>query len=191
MRRSPAIHYPIPVNEVVAVVQEVQREAQNGVILGGASAGACLSAAAVLRLAGDGTDALAGAFFAYGLFHARLPIRSRELRRRLRGLRRFFHTPTALNLMNLHYAGKRSALYESDAFPGGHPLHGFPQTLMIDADHDSMRASGSQFAQELSAAGIAVDRQVLPGAFHAFLNRPEDPSFVTGLDLIIEWARGV
>lgn len=191
LQRSSAIHYPIPVNEVVAVVQEAQREAPNGVILGGASAGACLSAAAVLRLADDGADALAGTFFAYGLFHARLPTLSRELRRRIRGLRRFVHTPTALNLMNLHYAGRRSALTEYDAFPGGHPLHGFPPTLMIDADHDSMRASGSQFAQELSAAGIAVDRQVLPGSFHAFLNRQEDPNFATGLNLIIEWARRV
>lgn len=191
LRRSPAVHYPVPVDEVVAVVREVQREAPSGVILGGASAGACLSAAAVLRMAGDGADPLAGAFFTYGLFHARLPIRSRELRRRLRGLRRFVHAPTVLNLMNLHYAGRLSALSESDAFPGGHPLHGFPPTLMIDADHDSMRASGSEFAQELSAAGIPVGYHMLPGAFHAFLNRPQDPSFVDGLNLIIEWARGV
>lgn len=44
------------------VVLAVQREAPNGVILGGASAGACLSAAAVLRMAGDGASTLAGAF---------------------------------------------------------------------------------------------------------------------------------
>lgn len=191
LRRFPAIHYPVPVDEIVAVVREVQRETPTGVILGGASAGACLSAAAVLRLAGDGANELAGTIFTYGLFHARLPKRTRELGLRLRGVRRFVHTPTVLNLMNLHYAGRLSALSLSDAFPGGHPLQGFSPTLMIDADHDSMRASGSRFAQELGAAGIAVDYQVLPGTFHAFLNHPQEPSFAEGIDLIAEWASGV
>ncbi|WP_198415976.1 alpha/beta hydrolase [Cryobacterium algoricola] len=187
-RRSPAVHYPVPVDDVVAVVREVQRSAPTGVILGGASAGACLSAGAVLRLADDGADALAGVFFAYGLFHAALPKRSAQLRSRLQGKRRFAHTPTLLNLTNLHYAGNRTALAEADAFPGGHPLHLFPPTLMVDADRDSMRASGGQFARELVAAGIALDYHVLPGAFHAFLNSPHDPSFADGIRLIIDWA---
>jgi acetyl esterase/lipase len=68
-------------------------------------------------------------------------------------------------------------------------LHDFPPTLMIDADRDSMRASGGQFARELSAAGITVDYHVLPESLHAFLNRPHDPSFADGLRLIIDWAR--
>ncbi|WP_425284277.1 alpha/beta hydrolase [Arthrobacter alpinus] len=191
LRWGPAVHYPVPVDEVVAVVREVQRGAPNGVILGGASAGACLSAATVLRLVHEGGDALAGVFFAYGLFHSALPTRSRELRRRLRGLRRLVHAPMILNLMNLHYAGRQSALSEPDAFPGGHPLRGFPPALMIDADHDSMRASGGKFAMELSAARIAVDYHVLPGACHSFLNRPQDPSFADSLDLFIDWARGL
>ncbi|WP_442784976.1 alpha/beta hydrolase [Cryobacterium sp. MP_M5] len=190
-RWSPAVHYPVPVDDVVAVVREVQRGAPNGVILGGASAGACLSAGAVLRLADDGADGLAGVFFAYGLFHAALPKRSVQLRGRLRGPRRFVHTPTLLNLTNLHYAGTRTALSEAYAFPGAHPLQDFPPTLMVDADRDSMRASGDQFAQELSAAGIAVDYHVLPGTSHAFLNRPQEPSFAAGLRLIIEWARPI
>lgn len=190
-RLVPAVHYPVPIHDVVAVVRDVQREAPNGVILGGASAGACLSAGAVLRLAEDGANDLAGVFFAYGFFHAVLPKRSRHLRSRLRGKRRFVHTPPLLNLTNLHYAGKRTALAEADAFPGGHALQGFPSTLMIDADRDSMRASGGQFAQELSEAGVAVDYHVLPGAFHAFLNRPQDPNFTDGLGLIVEWARHI
>jgi len=137
---SPAVHYPVPVDDVVAVVREVQREAPNGVILGGASAGACLAAGAVLRLAADGGDALAGVFFAYGLFHAALPERPPTLRGRLRGRRRFLHTPALLDLLDLNYAGSRTALSEPYAFPGGHALHGFPPTLMVDADRDSLRA---------------------------------------------------
>lgn len=188
-RRSPAVHYPVPVDDVVAVVRAVQREAPGGVILGGASAGACLSAGAVLRLTDEGADPLAGVFFAYGLFHQALPKRSAELLGRLRGPRRLLHMPALLNLTNLHYAGTRTALAEAHAFPGGHPLPNFPPTLMVDADRDSMRASGGQFAQELSAAGIVVDRHVLPGTFHAFLNRPHEPGFAEGARLIVEWAR--
>jgi acetyl esterase len=93
--------------------------------------------------------------------------------------------------MNLHYAGTRPALSEAYAFPGNHPLQDFPPTLMVDADRDSMRESGGQFAQELSAAGIRVDYHVLPETSHAFLNRPQDPSFEDGLRLIIEWARQI
>jgi acetyl esterase/lipase len=189
--RSPSVHFPVPVDDVVAVVRAVQREAPNGVILGGASAGACLSAGAVLRMADDGAAPLAGVFFAYGVFHAALPKRARTLRRRLRGKRRFVHTPTLLNLTNLYYAGTRSAMLEAHAFPGGHPLHDFPPTLMIDADRDSMRASGGQFARELSGAGIASSYHVLPETFHAFLNRPNEPVFADGLQLVIDWARDI
>lgn len=186
---APGIHYPVPVDDVVAVVRDVQRDSPNGVILGGASAGACLSAGAVRRLADSGADALVGAFFACGLFHAALPERSRQLRGRLRGRRRFGHAPILLNLMNLHYAGTRAALAEPHAFPGGHALQDFPPTLMVDADRDSMRSSGDQFAQELSAAGVTVDHHMLPDTFHAFLNRPQELSFTDGMRLITDWAR--
>jgi acetyl esterase/lipase len=184
-----AIKYPVPVDDVLAVVREVQREAPNGVILGGASSGACLAAGTVFRLADSGGDALTGVFFAYGFFHAALPNRSLELRSRLRGRRRFLHKPMLLNLVNLNYAGTRAALSDPTAFPGGHRVHNFPRTLIIDADRDSMRASGEQFAQELSADGVTVDHHVLPETLHAFLNRPYDPGFAAGLRLIIDWAR--
>lgn len=188
---TPALRYPVPVDDVVAVVRAVQREAPNGVILGGASAGACLSAGAVLRLIDDAADALVGVIFAYGFFHPQLPKRLPDLRSRLRGRRRFVHTPLLLNLMNLHYAGRRAALAERHAFAGGHAMHDFPSTLMIDADRDSMRSSGGQFAQELSAAGCLVDYHKLPGTFHAFLNRPHGFGYADGMRLIVNWARQV
>ncbi|WP_104137869.1 MULTISPECIES: hypothetical protein [unclassified Cryobacterium] len=60
---------------------------------------------------------------------------------------------------------------------------------MIDADLDSMRSSGGQFAEELAEAGAEVDCHVLLGTFHAFLNHPLEPSFTDGICLIIDWAR--
>ena len=182
------IRYPVPVDDVVAVVQAVQAEFGDGVILGGASAGACLSAGAALRLA-DGAAPLRGVFFTYGLFHASLPERSREVRSRLRGRRRLTHTPLLLNLVNRNYAGSRAALSEAHAFPGGHQLPGFPPALLIDAESDSMRASGERFAKELVAARVPVEYHVLPGTAHAFLNRPLDTGFTEGIRLIVAWAR--
>ena len=91
--------------------------------------------------------------------------------------------------MNLHYGGTRAALAEPCAFPGGHSPQGFPPTLMVDADRDSMRSSGDQFAQGLSASGVAVDHHMLLGTFHAFLNRPQEPRFTDGMPLVTDWAR--
>jgi acetyl esterase len=185
------VHYPVPFDDVVAVVRAVQAEFVDGVILGGASAGACLSAAAALRLTSDGRPRLRGIFFCYGLFHARLPARSRELRSRLRGRRKYTHAPLLLNLSNLVYAGSRAALADPYAFPGGHPVSGFPPALFVDAESDSMRASGETFARELGAAGESVEYHVLPDADHAFLNRPGTVAFAAGIRLIVGWARRV
>lgn len=183
-----SIRYPVPVDDVVAVLRAVQAEHPDGVLLGGASAGACLAAGAVLRLAADGAPPLRGVFLAYGFFHAALPERSPEVRGRLRGRRKYTHLPMLLNLTNLNYAGSAAALAEPFAFAGGHPLHGFPPVLMLDAESDSMRASGGQFARELDAAAVPVEYHVLAGTAHAFLNRPHDPGFARAIGLITGWA---
>ena len=185
-----SIRYPVPVDDVVAVVRAVQAEYPDGVILGGASAGACLAAGAVLRLAADDAPPLRGVFLAYGFFHAALPERSREVLARLRGRRKYTHLPALLNLTNRNYAGSTAALNEPFAFPGGHPLHQFPPVLMLDAESDSMRASGGQFARELTDAAVPVEYHVLAGTAHAFLNRPHDPGFAEAIGLIGAWAAG-
>ena len=181
------VRYPMPLDDVVAVVRSVQAENPDGVILGGASAGACLSAATVLRIAGEAP--LRGVFFAYGTFHAVLPVASAKLLSAVRGIRRYTHRPTLIGLMNLNYAGSRSAMREAFAFPGGHDLSGFPPSLLVDAESDMMRASGSAFARELGEAGVPVEYHVMDGASHAFLHRPRDPAFPRGLRLIADWAK--
>jgi acetyl esterase len=187
--RVSGVHYPVPLDDVVAVVTELQREHPHGIILGGASAGACLSAATVLRLTARGAQPLRGVFLTYGFFHATLPKSFRALTGRVRGRRRVTHAPAFLDLANLHYAGSRAALIEPHAFPGGHPLDGFPSTLMVDADRDVMRASGELFAHELKDAGAAVEYHVLGEESHAFLNRPATPGFAEAMRLIVDWAR--
>ena len=182
------VRFPHPANDVLTVVQHEHVGCPNGVLLGGASAGACLAAATALRVLDLGSDLrLDGVVLGYGFFHASLP-RSAEIQRRVRGRRRITHSPRMLDATNRNYAGSQRALAERFAFPGGHNLRGFPATIMIDADRDAMRASSERFAAELIAAGAQVERHVLPDARHAFLNQPRLPEFTSAIDRIASWA---
>ncbi|MBF4613105.1 alpha/beta hydrolase fold domain-containing protein [Curtobacterium sp. VKM Ac-1376] len=58
---------------------------------------------------------------------------------------------------------------------------------MVDAERDVMRASDERFANELEAAGVEVERHVLPDSRHAFLNRPGSPDSDRALDLVTAW----
>ena len=187
--RRPDIRFPVPLDDVLAVVAAVSARSPDGVVLGGASAGACLAAAAAYRLERDGASPLRGLFLAYGTFHAELPERSPELLSRVKGRRRYVHTPWLIGQMNLNYAGSAEFLSRPDAFPGGHDLTDSPPSLVVAADRDAMRASGSLFARELAEAGVETEYRVLPGSSHAFLNRPNDPAFTRGIDLVSEWMR--
>jgi acetyl esterase/lipase len=182
----PRVRFPLPLEDVVSAHREVRRRSPGGVLLGGASAGACLAAAATLRALDDGTPPV-GAVFAYGFFHARHP-RVRDPAVRSRGHRRVTHAPWALDVANRNYAGSRRALAQRHAFPGGHDLHGFPPALLVHAEHDTMRASGDRFAAELAGAGADVERHVLPGTRHAFLDRPGLAEFGTTMARIAAWS---
>lgn len=179
--------FPVALEDVLTAYREVGSRSSGGVILGGASAGACLAAAATLRAMERDTRPV-GAVLAYGFFHATHPQES-DARQRSRGHRRITHTAWALNVANRNYAGSRQALDDRFAFPGGHPLDGFPPTLMVNAERDNMRASGDRFAAELSRSGVDVQHHVLPGTDHAFLNRPHSDAFAAAVALMAAWVR--
>jgi acetyl esterase len=179
--------YPAALDDVMTAYREVTARGPGEVILGGASAGASLAAAATLRAVDEGARP-AGAMFAYGFFHAAHP-RSVDRRHRSRRHRSVTHAVWALDVMNRNYAGSRAALADRYAFAGGHDLTGFPRTLVLNAEHDNMRASGDRFAAELGAAGVDVQHHVLGGARHAFLNRPAVAEFARAVDLMAAWTR--
>lgn len=179
--------HPGPADDVSAVWRAVAASTPGGALIGGASAGACLSAAATLRAIDDGA-APRGVVLGYGFFHPRLPV-DRELQRSVRGHRRLSHSRRGLDLMNRNYAGTAAALAERHAFAGGHDLAGFPPTLMVDAENDAMRASGDVFADELRASGASLERHVLPGTRHAFLDRPQLAEFGAAVELVAAFCR--
>jgi acetyl esterase/lipase len=180
--------YPLPLDDVLSAYREVGDRSTEGVMVGGASAGACLAAAATLRTIDDGRPPV-GAVFAYGFFHAAHP-RVVEAHHRSGGHRGLSHARWALDAMNRNYAGSRGSLADRLAFPGGHVLSGFPRTLVVNAERDNMRASGDLFAAELADAGVDVRHHVLPGTHHAFLNRPRLAAYAHTVSLVAEWTRG-
>jgi acetyl esterase len=184
---QPRARFPVPLDDVLDAYRTVSAGSPQGVILGGASAGACLAAAATLRAIDDGSPPV-GTVFAYGFFHAEHP-RLRDARQRSRGHRRLTHSVWALNAMNRNYAGSREALADRYAFVGGQDLRMFPRTLVINAQQDNMRASGDQFAGELAASGVDVRHHVVEGTRHGFLNCPALDQFEPAISLIAAWIR--
>ena len=183
----PRVRFPLPLDDVLTAYRSVSARSPDGVILGGASAGACLAAAATLRAIDEGPRPV-GTVFAYGFFHAAHP-RVHDARQRSRGHRRITHSVWGLNAMNRNYAGSTAALADRLAFPGGHELDQFPRTLIVNAEQDNMRASGDRFAAELATSGVDVQHHVLTGTRHAFLNRPGLAAFATTISLIAAWSR--
>ncbi|MDP4333925.1 alpha/beta hydrolase [Curtobacterium sp. A7_M15] len=178
-------HHPVPNDDVRAVLEVVRRQTDGPVLLGGASAGACLAAAVTRALPVAARPS--GLVLAYGFFHARSP-RDPAVLRTVRGHRRLTHHPTLLDRANRNHVGRGGDTVA--AFPGGQDLADFPRTLMVDAERDTMRASGDRFADELRGAGAEIERHVLPGARHAFLNRPGSPDSDRALDLVADWTAG-
>ncbi|MCM3504591.1 alpha/beta hydrolase [Curtobacterium sp. ODYSSEY 48 V2] len=180
----PRARWPHAHDDVLAVVRHTRAHTDGPLLLGGASAGACLASAATLGLL-DAGDPPEGVVLAYGFHHARLP-RDRAVQRTVRGHRRVTHAPWALDVANRN-AVPRTALGQRTAFAGGQDLTGFPPAFVVDAASDAMRASGERFAAELVSAGTSVERHVLPDR-HAFLNRPGTPAFRAAVDRLGTWA---
>ena len=70
------------------------------------------------------------------------------------------------------------------AFPGGHDVAGFPPVLMVNAELDSLRASGEAFAAELVLPSVDVRVVRQRGAMHGYLNEIGHPASERTLTLL-------
>lgn len=180
----PGVRFPVPVEDIMDVYAAIAARIPEA-MLGGASAAACLAAGATLRFVHGGGPIPPQLALAYGTFHARLPDVSPDIRSRIRGRHALMQfRPTTVRRMNHNYAGSTAAMRSPYAFPGGHELKGMPPTIVIDADRDSLRASGEKFATELTEAGADTTYCVVEGSTHGFLNRPDSPAFHQGIRLL-------
>lgn len=193
-RRSGRAHYPSALDDCTGAWRWLQAHAeQAGVPAGrrfvaGASAGGALAATLALRLRDNGSPAPAGVALVYPLLHPTLLEPSPELRHELRGWRGLgTFTPRSVSWMAKTYVGKDHLERIPDAFPGGADLSGFPPTLIVNSERDSLRSSGERFGEELRAHDRPVEVSVEPGTLHGHLNRPRRPGFDRTIDRIVNW----
>ncbi|MBY6540351.1 alpha/beta hydrolase fold domain-containing protein [Rhodococcus sp. BP-349] len=178
--------FPAAQDDIVNVARWLANDSGSGIHMGGASAGANLTASATLRLLDRSTSAISSTILAYGLFHSVLPD-SCEIEEGLDWMARPLFKAGLLRRLAANYTGDESLVGPGPAFPGGTDLRRYPPTLMLDAEQDRLRASGSAFHRELVAAGVDVDYHVLEGARHGFLSWPRHRPFRRSIARMASW----
>jgi len=178
--RFPAAHH-----DVLDVALGLQVDA-GSIHIGGASAGANLTAGVVLAMRDTGAPPPLSVTLFYGAFHSVLP-EDNAVESTLHGpIARWFFNPTMTRRMYYNYVGGPEGFAERYAFPGGTDLRGFPPTLTVDASNDRLRRSGHEFHRQLAADGVVTEELVL-GATHGFLGSPRKPAFAAGMAAFERW----
>lgn len=187
-KRPSPNRFPAAIEDVVDALADLDAGSGARSAIGGASAGAGLAAGTLVQLRADGTPLPPSVLLAYGAFHPGLPPLPDDVRARTSGLTRGFQfSPTFARRLVLNYAGSEDLARDHRAFAGGGDLTGFPPALLIDADRDTLRASGVLFAGELRQAGVEVDYRVAAGTRHGFLNRLRTPQFADAIAAMDRW----
>ncbi|WP_439564573.1 alpha/beta hydrolase [Microcella sp.] len=196
-RASSTIRYPEPSDDVLSAYRWTRGAASDlgidadRIVIGGASAGANLTAGVALRLH-DGPGPLPwGVFLAYPTLHAVQPPPAPALAAAVATL------PTELvfddaRIRSMYEVYLGTAVEEAPlvAVPGEakrDDLVGLPPVLIINDDVDALRASGEAFADALRAAGVAVESHIAVGTTHGHLNRPELPQASATVALVLDW----
>jgi acetyl esterase len=186
--------FPVPSDDVLAAWHWANEHAEllgsstDRLHLGGASAGANLTAGVTKRCR-DGAGPLpASLVLIYPLVHAPLPPISAEIEQAMAA------KPGAMALsaddmqrINLQYAGNEQRLTDPYAFAANGELGGQPPCLILNAEADYLRASGEAYGDALKAAGVPTEVLFEPGSAHGHLNEPFTPEAARSIDRIVAW----
>jgi acetyl esterase/lipase len=175
------VRYPVPVDDVAAAwdwfvgsAGELGVDAARAAI-GGASAGANLAVAAVLRARDAGHPLPSGMLLAYPALHFPTPALPDALAAEMRELPlplRF--TPRMITDITGAYLGRITDI-PSNLMPGLADLTGLPPTRILVSEYDDLRASGELFVEQLTERGVPVELDVATGMLHGHLNIPPVP----------------
>jgi acetyl esterase len=191
------VRFPVPDDDVLACWRWAveYRDRLGGAAvrlhLGGASAGANLSAGMAKRLRDGEGPAPSSLVLAYPLLHATLPPTSDELQRAVDNAppeALMFHDDLVRHC-SLNYVGDEARFGDPYAFPANGALEGLPPVLIVNSEYDTLRASGEAFAQALEAAGVEVRVECEPGTAHGHLNEAEFPPAMRTLHRMVGWLR--
>ena len=192
------VRWPVPSDDVVAAWAWLSERsgdvAPEGLLLGGASAGANLATGALLRVLGSGGDLVApqALLLAYPTLHAVQPAPSAELAALLAQLpEQERWGPAEVLSMYRDLLGPEQVEDPPLAAVPGHAvaadLAGFPRTLVLLSEVDGLRPSGEAFARTLAQAGVDVRVHLEPGTSHGHLNQPDHPGAERSLAAVAQW----
>jgi acetyl esterase/lipase len=190
------VHHPVPSDEVLAGWLAAVTDGALGVPvehlhLGGASAGANLVAGVTARLARDGQPRPASLILVYPVLHGVLPPAEAAAAAAAESIpEELRFTPEFLRAVNLNYVGDEALLYDAVAFPANATVHGFPPTLLVNAEADDLRPSGEAFAAQLERAGVATTAVFEPGTVHGYLDQPGLPAAFATIGRMAAWVVG-
>jgi len=175
------VRYPVPVDDVAAAWDWFR--GATGVLgvdparaaIGGASAGANLAVAAVLRARDAGHPLPTAMLLAYPALHFPTPALPDALAAEMRGLPPMLRfTPRMITDITAAYLGRITDI-PSTLMPGLADLTGLPRTRIVVSEYDDLRASGELFVEQLTERGIRVELTVAKGMLHGHLNIPPVP----------------
>lgn len=174
------VHFPVPHDDVWAGYLWVREHAASlgidpdRIAVGGGSAGGNLAASVALRGRDEGIPPWQS-LLAYPALHPGREALADELAERLA------KTPPVLvfgadDSFSMNYLGGPIEAATPYAFPGlTESLVDYPPTYVENAEFDTLRASGEDFAARLVAAGVEVEQVTVCGVPHGYLNRPGGP----------------
>jgi acetyl esterase len=188
------IHYPVPYDDLhtawrwLTTNSSVSSPLSGKIHLGGASAGAALSAGLVVQLRDVGERLPDSVALVYPIVHPRLPEMTPELASATASiLENGSFNAHIIDGMSYNFAGSLSAFHDPHAFAGLGDPSGFPPTLIINSELDILRASGETFARQLENAHVQVTWVTEPGSLHGQLDEPENPAGIRSLERLISW----
>ncbi|MEY4425430.1 MAG: hypothetical protein RJB56_1057 [Actinomycetota bacterium] len=143
----------------------------NRITVSGASAGACLTASVMLQLRDRNELSGFRSILVYPIVHEVLPELSQELSEKLAEIpSQLVFNPPFMEWLNVQLAPAQAdpSFY---CYPGDFDnLGGLTETLIINSEYDSLRASGEQYFNQLVAAGVETKQLTAEGALHGHLN---------------------
>lgn len=189
------VRYPAPSNDVLAGWQWALENlgalglgTAEDLHLGGASAGAALTAALTGRLKDAAGQMPASLLLAYPLVHAELPPLREELLEKMEGVPpELAFGPDFIREINLNFAGSEENFRDPHAFAGEGTLEGFPPAYIITSEADTLRASGELFAAQLEAAGVPVRIDMEPDTVHGHLDHPHTAPAQHSVENMLAW----
>ena len=193
------VSYPVPHDDTVAAIGWVRDSAADlgidaeRISVGGASAGANLTAGAVLKLRDRDGWLPRTLVFVYGVAHPVVPPPSPALAAALAELLAVLAPPPGRrdDFLSVNYLGGALSSADGYAMPALAVLDGLCPVLVLNAQYDDLRPSAEAFTAALAVAGVDVRQVLVPGVLHGFLNQPAELEPVGGaLDLIAATVKG-